>query len=86
MVIIAYIMLIVLLSGVLGFSLWRFWSAPQKNKEGVTPSKQPTMFMVRQLLVDGKRDKAMETYCLIFNTTPDKAKKDIEELERSLKV
>ncbi|MDE2027512.1 MAG: hypothetical protein KGJ11_03085 [Candidatus Omnitrophica bacterium] len=45
-----------------------------------------TMFDVRHLLMEGERELAVQLYCEIFQTTPLKAKKDIEELERSLKV
>jgi len=54
-------------------------------------SKRPargraTMFDVRHLLMEGERDMAIQVYCEIFKTTPIKAKKDVEDLERSLKV
>ena len=45
-----------------------------------------TMFDVRHLLMEGEKELAIQLYCEIFQTTPTKAKKDIEELERSLKV
>jgi len=44
------------------------------------------MFDVRHLLMEGEKELAIGLYCEIFHTTPAKAKKDIEELERSLKV
>ena len=45
-----------------------------------------TMFDVRHLLMEGKKELAIKVYCEIFKTTPVKAKEDVEALERSLKV
>jgi len=54
---------------------------------GKRPVKgKATMFDVRHLLMEGEKELAIGLYCEIFHTTPAKAKKDIEELERSLKV
>ena len=36
--------------------------------------------------MEGEKELAVQVYCEIFKTTPFKAKKDVEELERSLKV
>ena len=47
---------------------------------------RPTMFDVRHLLMEGEKELAVGVYCEIFHTTPAKARKDIEELQRSLKV
>jgi len=47
---------------------------------------RPTMFDVRHLLMEGQKEMAIQVYCEIFHTVPAKAKKDVEELERSLKV
>jgi len=52
-----------------------------------SPGKgRPTMFDVRHLLMEGQKEMAIQVYCEIFHTVPAKAKKDVEELERSLKV
>jgi hypothetical protein len=57
------------------------------RRRGQLPQKgKATMFDVRQLLMEGKKDLAIQLYCEIFQTTPVKAKKDVEDLERSLKV
>lgn len=44
------------------------------------------MFDVRRLLQDGNRDQAIRLYIQIFKVSQKKARKDIEELERNLKV
>ena len=57
------------------------------RRNGKLPQKgKATMFDVRHLLMEGEKELAIQVYCEIFQTTPDKAKKDVEELERSLKV
>ena len=56
----------------------------RREKSSATP--KGTMFDVRHLLMQGRKDLAIQLYCEIFNTIPAKAKKDVEELERSLKV
>jgi len=48
--------------------------------------RKATMYDVRHLLMEGEKELAIQVYCEIFQTTPIKAKKDVEDLERSLKV
>ncbi len=86
MVVIAYTMLLMVLSGVLIYSGRRYLMMNKARREGNLPKGKPTMFDVRQLLMEGKKEMAIEIYCAIFNTTPAKAKKDVDELQRSLKV
>lgn len=86
MVITAYIMLVVLLSGILIISLRRYFMVSKARKEGNLPKGNLTMFDVRQLLMEGKKEMAIEVYCAIFKISAVKAKKDVEELQRSLKV
>ncbi len=62
------------------------WFANSRRHSKLPPKGRATMFDVRHLLMEGEKDLAVEVYCEIFNTTPHKAKKDIEELQRSLKV
>ena len=50
------------------------------------PQRKPTMFDVRRLLQEGDRDGAVKCYMQIFKVSSKKAKKDIEEFERNLKV
>ena len=86
MVITAYILLVALLSAVVVIARRRYWTMSKARRDGKLPQGKPTMFDVRQLLMEGKKDLAIEVYCAIFNTMPTKAKKDVEELARSLKV
>ena len=86
MVVLAYTLLLILLSGMLIVSSRRYWHMSKARRDGRLPKGKPTMFDVRNLLMEGKKDLAIEIYCEIFNTTPGKAKKDVEELHRSLKV
>lgn len=51
-----------------------------------TPQRRPTMFDVRRLLQEGDREGATKLYIQIFKVSGRKAKKDIEDLERNLKV
>ena len=51
-----------------------------------TPQPKPTMFDVRRSLQEGDRDNATKLYVQIFKVSLKQARKDIEDLERSLKV
>ncbi len=85
--IILYSVLIVLVCTLVGLSAWRAWSFNDARRRGKLPAHgRATMFDVRHLLMKGDKDLAIQVYCEIFQTTPIKAKKDVEELERSLKV
>jgi hypothetical protein len=69
------------------FNTYRVWFLIDARRRGKLPAKgRATMFDVRHLLREGEKETAIQLYCEIFQTTPDKAKKDVEELERSLKV
>ena len=56
------------------------------RRRHMLPKGRATMFDVRHLLMEGEKELAIQVYCEIFHTMPTKAKRDIEELERSLKV
>lgn len=65
----------------------RLWPILDARRRGKLPKKgKATMFDVRHLLMEGDKELAIQLYCEIFNTTPTKARKDVSELERSLKV
>ena len=82
-----YTTLIILVSLLVAFNTWRVWFLIDARRRGKLPQKgKATMFDVRHLLMEGEKELAIQVYCEIFQTTPIKAKKDIEELERSLKV
>ena len=69
-----------------------FWGAywflvVNKTRGQEKPSKQkPTMFDVRHLLREGKKDEAIRLYVRLFKVPLKQARKDVEELERSLNV
>ena len=85
--IVLYTTLIVLVCILVLFNTYRVWFFIDARRRGKLPPKgRATMFDVRHLLMEGEKELAIQVYCEIFQTTPVKAKKDIEELERSLKV
>ena len=43
-----------------------------------------TMFDVRQMLIKGEKDLAIRVYCELFKTSPEEARKSVEEIERSI--
>ena len=81
-----YTILVMLVCMLVMISCRRYWFMSAARRDGKLPQGKPTMFDVRQLLMEGKKDLAIDVYCEIFNTTAMKARKDIEELQRSLKV
>jgi hypothetical protein len=82
-----YLTLIVLVCVLVLINTRHVWFMRDARRRGKLPPRgKGTMFDVRHLLMEGEKDLAVELYCEIFNTNSGKAKKDIEELERSLKV
>ena len=82
-----YITLIVLVCILVLFNTYRLWFLNNARRRGKLPIKgKATMFDVRHLLMEGEKELAIQVYSEIFQTTPIKARKDVEELERSLKV
>jgi hypothetical protein len=85
--VVLYTTLIILVCFLVLFNIYRVWSLMNARRRGKLPAKgRATMFDVRHLLMEGEKGLAVQLYCEIFQTTPLKAKQDIEELERSLKV
>jgi hypothetical protein len=85
--IILYTALIVLVCSLVLFNIYRAWFLNDARRRGKLPQRgKATMFDVRHLLMEGEKELAIQVYCEIFQTTPIKAKKDVEDLERSLKV
>lgn len=82
-----YTTLIVLVCFLVLLNTRQILSIKEARRRGKLPAKgKGTMFDVRHLLMEGEKDLAVQLYCEIFNTSPHRAKKDIVELERSLKV
>jgi hypothetical protein len=85
--IILYTALIVLVCSLVCLNAYHAWFFIDARRRGKLPARgHATMFDVRHLLMEGEKDLAIRVYCEIFQTTPIKAKKDVEDLERSLKV
>lgn len=85
--VVLYTTLIILVCLLVLFNAYRAWSLMDARRRGKLPAKgRATMFDVRHLLMEGEKELAIQVYCEIFQTTPIKAKKDVEALERSLKV
>lgn len=85
--VILYISLVILVAVLILMNAFRMRFFLDARRRGKLPARgRATMFDVRHLLMEGERDLAIQLYCEIFQITSVKAKKDIEELERSLKV
>ena len=85
--VILYTALIVLVASLVLFNVYHAWFLIDARRRGKLPAKgRATMFDVRHLLMEGQKELAIQVYCEIFQTTPIKAKKDVEDLQRSLKV
>ena len=84
--IVLYATIIVLVCLLVCLQTKSFWTARDTRRRGKLPKGRATMFDVRHLLMEGEKDLAIRVYCDIFNVSFRQAKKDIEELERSLKV
>ena len=82
-----YTTLIILVCILVFINIYRVWFLVDARRRGKLPLKgRATMFDVRHLLMEGEKELAIQVYCEIFPTTPIRAKKDVEDLERSLKV
>ena len=85
--IVLYTTLIVLVCLLVLLNSYRIWLINDARRRGKLPERgKATMFDVRHLLMEDEKELAIQLYCEIFKTTASKAKKDVEELERSLKV
>lgn len=62
------------------------WVMNRTYRQGKMPQRTPTMFDVRRLLQEGDRESAVRLYVQIFKVSAKQARKDVEELERNLKV
>lgn len=63
------------------------WDLNRARREGLYPGpdKKPTLFDVRQLIIKGERDLAVQLYCRIFNTNRTESVKAVQELEKNIK-
>ena len=82
-----YVLLIVLVCFLVFLNIYRVWSINDARRRGKLPTKgKATMYDVRYLLMEGEKELATRVYCDIFNVPMTRARKDVEELQRSLKV
>ena len=82
-----YVLLIILVCFLVSLNIYRIWSIHDARRRGRLLTKgKATMYDVRYLLMEGEKELATRVYCDIFNVPMTRARKDVEELQRSLKV
>ncbi|MBI3315016.1 MAG: hypothetical protein HYZ86_03635 [Candidatus Omnitrophica bacterium] len=82
-----YVLLMVMVCFLVFLNIYRIWSIHDARRRGRLSTKgKATMYDVRYLLMEGEKELATRVYCDIFNVTMARARKDVEELQRSLKV
>lgn len=87
MMVFLYITLVLLVCLLVIINIYRLRIVHDARRRGKLPQKgKATMFDVRNLLMEGEKELATELYCEIFHVNMAKAKKDVDELQRSLKV
>ena len=57
----------------------------QQGGGASTGKKNLTMFDVRQLLIDGEKDMAIEVYRELFKTSREDARRAVEEINQSIR-
>lgn len=69
---------------VLSHTRW-IWVINQARKKGIYPDKgKATMFDVRNLIIEGEFDLAVELYRRLFKTSRRNARKAVEDLADSI--
>ena len=64
----------------------RIWLLSRASRKGFNPKKdKPTMFHVRELILQDEKEMAVQMYCQIFKVNREQAKREVENLERSIK-
>ena len=87
MMVFLYTTLVILVCFLILVNIYRIHLINGARKRGKLPNKgKTTMFDIRHLLMEGEKDLAVQLYCELFHVTLPRAKKDVEELQRSLKV
>ena len=82
-----YTTLILLICFLIMVNFYRIRLLNEARRRGKLPKKgKATMFDVRHLLMEGDKELATQVYSEIFNVSLTRAKKDVEELQKSLKV
>ncbi len=79
----------VLLAAILGVQIywvWMFKKAQKQYQNEMKENSRPTIWDVREVLLEGDRDLAVQLYCEVFGIEDiERARKDVEEMERGLK-
>ena len=58
-----------------------FWTSRRQKHKG---QNRPTMFDVRQLIIQGKKEDALKLYAQIYKVSCSEAKKNVDELEKHI--
>lgn len=83
-----YILISIVAISILVIQVYWLWMARKAQKAYLkeVQAQAPTMFDVREVLRQGDRDLAVKLYCEIFGLDDvERARRDVEELERSLR-
>ncbi len=83
-----YILISAIGISILAIQLYWLWMVRKAQKVYLKEmqAQAPTMFDVREMLLHGDKDMAVKLYCEIFSIEDiERARKDIEELQRSIK-
>ena len=67
-------------------AVYWFLVVSRTRRQEKPPKHKPTMFDVRRLLKEGDKEAAIRLYSKIFKVALKQARKDVEELQRSLNV
>ncbi|MDP2654050.1 MAG: hypothetical protein Q8Q08_08470 [Candidatus Omnitrophota bacterium] len=69
---------------ILGWTNWVRHYRHSRRKDYDPLLKHPTMFDVRRLLLEGEKDLALRVYRRIFRRNDQKAKEEVDQLDKSL--
>jgi uncharacterized protein YoxC len=83
-----YILISVVAVAILAIQVYWIWMVRKAQRIYLKEiqAHAPTMFDVREVLLQGDKDLAVKLYCEIFNLEDvERARKEVDELEKSLK-
>jgi hypothetical protein len=77
---------------IIGLCFLIFWSRGSSSyfnirrlkHKGLLKSKRPTMFDVRQLIIEGHKNEAIELYALLFKVNRKEARKNVDNIEKHI--
>lgn len=80
---IAFVLTAILVAQI--YWVWMFKKAQKQYMSEVKENSRPTMWDVREVLMEGDRDLAVQLYCEVFGISDiERARRDVEEMERGL--